>query len=285
MELGFTTMNTPEDPGPAELAGSLEQRGFGSLWIGEHSHIPSSRDTPYPVGGEMPEAYKRMMDPFVSLTAAACSTERLTVATGVILPLERDLFTLAKAVSTIDHVSGGRFVFGVGVGWNEEELRDHRPDIAWSQRYLALAEAVTALRSLWIDETSSFHGRWFDFDGAWSFPKPLQHPHPPVICGTGGPVGTRHAVAWGDGWAPMDVALGNVERRVTRFREKVREADRDDVPITLFCFGDPTADTLRAYRDLGIVRVVLGSGRDGWHDPETTYPFLDRYTPLVDDLA
>ena len=134
MELGFTTRNTPEDPAPAELARSLEERGFGSLWIGEHSHIPASRDTPYPVGGEMPEAYKRMMDPIVSLTAAACSTERLTVAAGVILPLERDLFALAKAVSTIDHVSGGRFVFGVGVGWNEEELRDHRPDIAWSQR-------------------------------------------------------------------------------------------------------------------------------------------------------
>ncbi len=285
MELGFTTMNTPEDPPPGELARSLEERGFGSLWIGEHSHIPSSRLTPYPVGGEMPEAYKRMMDPFVSLTAAACATERLTVAAGVVLPLERDLFTLAKAVASIDHVSGGRFLFGVGVGWNEEELHDHRPDIAWAQRYLALAEAVEALRSLWTDESSSFHGRWFDFEGAWSFPKPLQQPHPPIVCGTGGPVGTRHAVAWGDGWAPMDVALGNVERRVTRFREKVAEAGRDDVPVTLFCFGDPTADTLRSYRDLGITRVVLGSGRDGWHDPTTTYPFLDRYTPLVDELS
>ncbi len=144
MELGYTTMNTPEDPDPATLARGLEERGYGSLWIGEHSHIPVSRRTPYPAGGEMPEQYTRMMDPFVSLTVAATASDRLLLATGVALPLEHDLFALAKSVATLDVVSGGRFVFGVGVGWNVEELADHRP-VPWPQRYRALAYVLSGL--------------------------------------------------------------------------------------------------------------------------------------------
>lgn len=284
MRLGFTTMNTPEDPPPAELARALEDRGYDSLWIGEHSHIPASRRTPYPAGGEMPEQYKRMMDPFVSLTVAAAATDELLVATGVALPLERDLFALAKAVATLDHVSDGRLLFGVGVGWNEEELADHRPDIPWRNRYGALAESVAALRALWTEEESAFHGRWFDFEGVWSFPKPRQRPHPPVYCGASGRVGTAQAVAWGDGWAPVDLALGNVEKQVGRFRAAVAEAGRDPVPVTLVTFGDPDPDDLRAYRDLGVERAVIGADRTGWDDPSTAYPFMDAYAELVDEL-
>lgn len=284
MRLGFTTMNTPEDPPPGELARALEDRGFDSLWIGEHSHIPASRTTPYPGGGEMPGHYKRMMDPFLSLTAAAAATDELLVATGVALPLERDLFTLAKAVTTLDHLSGGRLIFGVGVGWNEEELADHRPDIPWSHRYGAMAEAVAALRALWTEDESSFHGRWFDFDGAWSFPEPVQRPHPPVYVGASGRVGHAQAAAWGDGWAPVDLALGNVGKQLGRFRQTVADAGRDPVPVTLVVFGDPTADRLREYRDLGVERCVLGADRRGWEDHDTAYPFLDTYAVLVDGL-
>lgn len=284
MELGFTTMNTPDDPPPGELASALEVRGYDSLWIGEHSHIPASRRTPYPAGGEMPMHYTRMMDPFLSLVAAAIATDDLLVATGVALPLERDLFTLAKAVSTLDHLSGGRVIFGVGVGWNEEELADHRPDMPWANRYRALEEAVAALRALWTEDEASFHGEWFDFSGAWAFPKPVQRPHPPVYCGAGGRIGTDQAARWGDGWAPMDVALGDVAKRIARFRAAVADAGRDDVPITLVTFGDPTPDLLRQYRDAGAERAVIGASRTGWDDPSTTYPFIDTYAPLVDEL-
>lgn len=285
MKLGFTTMNTPEDPPPDELGRALEDRGYDSLWIGEHSHIPAVRRTPYPAGGEMPAAYTRMMDPFLSLTAAAGATHSLLLATGVALPLERDLLTLAKTVSTLDHLSGGRVIFGVGVGWNEEQLADHRPDIPWRLRYRALAEAVGALRALWTEDEASFHGRWFAFEAALAFPKPVQHPYPPVYCGSGGPIGTGQAATWGDGWAPMDIALGDVARRLGRFRAMVTDAGRDAVPVTLITFGDPDPDVLKQYRDLGVERAVIGANRTGWTDPGTVYPFLDTHASLVADLA
>src|SRR3954451_2368925 len=277
-------MNTPEDPDPATLARALEERGYESLWIGEHSHIPVSRRTPYPAGGEMPLQYTRMMDPFVSLTAAAAATEHLALATGVALPLEHDLFALAKTVATLDVLSAGRVLFGVGVGWNVEELADHRP-VPWSKRYRALAECVAALRALWSDDEAEFHGEFYDFDPAWAFPKPAQSPHPPVIWGAGGRIGTQQAAELADGWAPMDVALGSVEKRVTRFREAVAAAGRDDVPITLETFGDPDADRLRRYRDLGIERVVIGASRTGWDDPTETFPFIDRWAEVIPKLA
>jgi probable F420-dependent oxidoreductase len=285
MRLGFTSMNTPEDVPPGELARALEERGFDSLWVGEHSHIPVSRRTPYPAGGEMPYQYRRMMDPFVSLTVAACATERLLVGTGVALPLERDLFALAKAVTTLDRLSGGRFLFGVGVGWNAEELADHRP-IPWSERYRALAERVAALRCLWTDDEAAFHGRYDRFDAAWCDPKPLQVPHPPIYGGMAGRLGTAHAVEWADAWMPMDVALGDVGRRIAAFRAAAADAGRGDVPITLVTWGDPSAERLHEYRHLGVERCILGAARTGWDDPAgSTYPFLDRYAELVPSLA
>jgi probable F420-dependent oxidoreductase len=284
VELGYSSMNTPEDAAPAELAQALEERGYGSMWVGEHSHIPVSRRTPYPVGGELPPQYLRMMDPFVTLTAAAAATERLLVGTGVALPLEHDLLALAKSVATIDRISGGRFQFGVGVGWNEEELANHRP-IPWAERYRALAECVDALGVLWCDDESEFHGQYFDFDAVWSHPKPITTPHPPLLCGMGGPLGTRHTIEWADGWLPMDIALGDVATRVTRFQAKAAEAGRGDIPISMVTWGDPTIDTLKAYSDLGIERVVLGAGRQGWDDPGTTYPFIDRYAAYIETVG
>jgi len=278
-------MNNPDEIAPDVLARELEARGYDSLWVGEHSHIPVSRRTPYPAGGDMPDQYKQMMDPFLALLLAATASPGVLIGTGVALPLEHDLLALAKTVSTLDRLSGGRLLFGVGVGWNEEELANHRP-VPWAQRYRALSECVAALRSLWCDDESEFHGEFYDFDPVWSFPKPLQRPHPPVLCGTGGRVGTREAVAWADGWMPMDIALGNVAKKVTRFREAAADAGRDPaaIPITMVTFGDPDLATLAGYRDIGVERVVVGSGRTGWDDPATALPCLDTYAAMIPEL-
>ncbi len=277
-------MNTPEEVRPDVLARALEDRGYTSLFIGEHSHIPTSRTTPYPAGGAMPDQYKRMMDPLVSLTMAASATERLQLGLGVCLVLEHDVLDLAKSVATLDVLSGGRVLFGVGVGWNVEELANHRPDIAWSQRYRATEECIAALRSCWTDDQSEFHGDFFNFDPVWSFPKPAQRPHPPVLLGAAGRIGLAHTLRWADEWMPIDVALGNVAKAVARFRSQAAEIGRD-IPVSLVTFGDPSEATLHEYRELGIIRTVVGASRTGWDDPSTTLPFIDRYAALIPALA
>jgi probable F420-dependent oxidoreductase len=259
----------------------LEEAGFDSIWIGEHSHIPVSRSTPYPTGGDMPWQYTTMMDPFISLTQIGEHTTHLLLGLGVALPLEHDVLALAKTASTLDVLSNGRLQFGVGVGWNQEELANHS-SVKWSMRYRALAECVGALRSLWVDDESEFHGDYFNFDKVWSRPKPLQQPHPPIWFGAGGKLGSHHTIQWADGWMPLDVTLGDVPKRVNKFRQLSADAGRNDIPISMVAFGDPTLDTLLMYRDLGIERVIVGSGRDGWEDPSGVPAFIDRYTKMRD---
>lgn len=283
MKLGYTTMNTPADIAPRVLGPLLEENGFESIWIGEHSHIPVSRSTPYPTGGDMPWQYTTMMDPFISLTQIGEHTTNLLLGLGVALPLEHDVLVLAKTAATLDVLSNGRLQFGVGVGWNQEELANHS-SVKWSMRYRALAECVGALRSLWVDDESEFHGEYFNFDKVWSRPKPLQQPYPPIWFGAGGKLGSQHTIAWADGWMPLDVTLGDVPKRVAKFRQLSADAGRHDIPISMVAFGDPTLDTLLMYRDLGIERVIVGSGRDGWEDPSGVPAFIDRYAKMHDQL-
>ena len=284
MQLGFSSMNTPAEIPPDELARALEERGYDSLFMGEHPHIPTSRETPYPAGGTMPEPYRWMMDPFVSLTAAAMSTTDLKLGLGVALPLEHDLFDLAKTAATLDRLSGGRLLFGVGVGWNVEELANVRPTIPWKRRFRALRESVGALRALWCDEESEYRGEYFDFDPVWSLPKPLQDPHPPILAGVSGRLGMRHAVEWADMWMPMDAGLGNVAKKVRLFREATKAAGRDEVPITIVAFGDPDYDTLASYAALGIERATVGIERKGWKTDATPLAFIDRYAKMIPTL-
>jgi probable F420-dependent oxidoreductase len=283
--LGFSSMNTRDEVPLRELAAELETRGFESIWVGEHSHIPARRQTPYPRGGELPDPYRRMMDPYIGLAIAAAATVTLKVGTGATLPLERDIFELAKTVSTLDQVSGGRLAFGVGVGWNREELADHQA-IPWSKRYLALRECITALRTLWTDDEAQYHGTYYDFEPVWSFPKPAQVPLP-VWCGMSGPLGMREAATWGDGWMPIDAALGDVRESVQKFRRMLEDCGRDPatVPISIVAFGDPSSATLDSYAALGAYRVVIDPGRAGWDDATRTRPFIDRYAELIKDLA
>ena len=283
MKIGYTTMNTPADIAPRVLGPMLEDAGFDSIWIGEHSHIPVSRATPYPTGGDMPWQYTTMMDPFISLTQIGEHTSNLLLGLGVALPLEHDVLVLAKTAATLDVLSNGRLQFGVGVGWNQEELANHS-SVKWSMRYRALAECVSALKSLWVDDESEFHGEYFNFDKVWSRPKPSQQPHPPIWFGAGGKLGSQHTIAWADGWMPLDVTLGDVTKRVNKFRQLSADAGRHDIPISMVAFGDPTLDTLLMYRDLGIERVIVGSGRDGWEDPSGVPAFIDRYAEMRDQL-
>jgi alkanesulfonate monooxygenase SsuD/methylene tetrahydromethanopterin reductase-like flavin-dependent oxidoreductase (luciferase family) len=187
-------------------------------------------------------------------------------------------------VATLDRLSGGRFLFGVGVGWNEEELANHRP-IPWAQRYRAIGECVAALKALWCEEEAEFHGEFYDFDPVWLFPKPVQRPHPPILCGMAGRLGMSCAVTWADAWMPMDIALGNVAKGIARFRDAEATAGRGPGQITVVAWGDPPLKRLLQYRELGVDQTVLGAGRASWDVASTTIPFLDRYAACVHEVA
>ena len=192
MHLAFSSMNTLNDPPPAVLARALEERGYESLWYGEHSHIPSSRRTPYPPGGELPAPYIHMMDPYLSLTVAATATTTLRLGTGIALLMERELFSQANTIATLDRLSGGRVIIGTGVGWNEEEFSNASPH-PFNKRYAVLRETVAATRALWTDAEAEYHGDYIDFEPVWSEPKPVQAGGPPIYMGAMGPLGIRHA--------------------------------------------------------------------------------------------
>jgi len=285
MHLGFSFMNTPHDPDPRDLARALEERGFESLWTGEHSHIPASRKTPYPAGDELPEAYKLMGDPYVTLMAAAAVTTTLKLGTGIALLMERELFSQAKTIASLDRLSGGRLMIGTGVGWNEEEFVNctRQP---WDKRYGVMRETVAATRALWRDAEPEYHGEYIDFDPVWCNPKPAQAGGPPVIFGAMGPLGVKHAAQWADGWMPVDVAMGDVATSIAAFREQVAGNGRDPaaVPITLQTLITPDLDTLKRYRDMGVERVVIGVAVDMWDQPEKIMPMIDRFAELIPQL-
>jgi len=283
MKIGLASANSDYGIRPDILARDIEDRGYESLWIGEHSHIPASRQTPHPSGHELPELYWHMMDPFVSLAMAAASTDHLKLATGVCLVLEHEILDLAKSVATLDRLSEGRLLFGVGVGWNREELANVS-SVPWSKRYRAMRETITALRALWSDdEAPEFHGEFVNFEAAWSHPKPTQRPGPPVLMGCQGRVGLAHVSEYADAWCPLDVGFRDVEQGIGWFRDSVSAAGRDpaEVEITMYVFGRPDTATVHRYRQLGVQRVVF-SGPDR---PEPLEAYLDRYQPLVDELA
>ena len=286
MHLAFSSMNTPSDPHPAKLAKALEERGFESLWYGEHSHIPCSRATPYPAGGELPDPYRRMMDPYLSLMTAANVTTKLRLGTGIALLMERDLFSQAKTIATLDRLSGGRVLIGTGVGWNQEEFENSSP-YPFNKRYAVLRETVAATRALWRQKEASFHGDYVRFDAVWSNPKPLQEGGPKIFLGAMGPLGRKHAAAWADGWYPVDVALGDVAESIASFREKVRAAGRDpdSVEINIQIMDTENLDRLKYYRDLGVQRATIGVSIDVWDQPEAVMPMIDTYAKVIPDLG
>jgi probable F420-dependent oxidoreductase len=221
----------PADYGvePATLARMVEERGFESLFFPEHTHIPVDRTTPYPAGGELPPEYSHTYDSFVALATAAAATERLLLATGICLVIERDPIITAKEVASLDRLSGGRFLFGVGAGWNREEMENHGTDP--HRRFSLMRERVEAMKAIWTQDEASYHGEHVDFDAIWCWPKPIQEPHPPVLVGGNGPKVLHRVVAFGDEWMP-NRATGLTER-VAELGRLAAEAGRDPIPVTL----------------------------------------------------
>lgn len=285
MHLGFSSMNTVKDPHPSELAKTLEQAGFESLWYGEHSHIPMSRKTAYPPGGDLPEPYKEMMDPYISLMAAAAATSTLKLGTGIALLMERELFSQAKTIATLDRMSNGRVMIGTGVGWNEEEFVN-TTSLPWKRRYQALKELVAATRVLYQESAPEYHGELINFDPVWFEPKPLQPKGPKFTFGAMGPLGVKHAAEWADGWMPVDVALPNPEEDIKAFRDQVRALGRnpDDVEITMVIMMPVTADLLKRYRDMGITRCNIGVGMQNWDKPDIVMPMIEEFSKLIPQL-
>jgi probable F420-dependent oxidoreductase len=233
MELGLAHFATDYGMQPAELARRAEELGFESLFFPEHTHIPADRDTPYPGGGELPLEYSHIIDPFVGLTAAAVATERLKVGTGVCLIIERDPIVTAKEVATLDHISGGRFLFGVGAGWNIEEMKNHGTDPR--TRFRRMRESVEAMKAIWTEDAPEYHGRIVDFGPIWSWPKPVQKPHPPILVGGRGEKVLDRVVAYGDEWIPNRVrSPEELGERIAELQRRAEAASREPIPVTVF---------------------------------------------------
>jgi probable F420-dependent oxidoreductase len=279
MEFGASIFFTDYSITPAELAVALEERGFDSLWAAEHSHIPVPRRTPPPGGGELHKRYYDVMDPFVTLTAAACATKRLKIATGICLVIQRDTIQTAKLVASLDQVSGGRFLFGIGGGWNQEEIENHGTDFA--TRMQKMREQIEAMKAIWSENKAEYHGDIVDFPTMMTWPKPVQKPHPPVILGGAFPWAARRAVRYGDGWYP-NAAAGNPEEYMPAFRKMAQEAGRDPASLSVTLGGAPEdADKLKRFRDLGAARVNVTLMSE---KPDAILPVLDRWAGLMRQL-
>jgi probable F420-dependent oxidoreductase len=258
MKFGIAIFPTDYAISMAELGPAVEERGFESLWVAEHSHIPTSRATLFAGGGELPKQYWHTLDPFIALTAAAAATKTLLVATGVCLVIERDTIQTAKSVASLDHVSGGRFLFGIGGGWNREEMANH--GTAFETRWRLLREQIEAMKAIWTEDEAEYHGELVSFDPIWCWPKPVQKPHPPVLLGGNGPRTLQRVVRYADGWMPN---RGDWLDRLPELRQMTEDAGRAPIPVTTYGgFRDQSRDVERL-RDAGIERVIWYLPADG----------------------
>jgi probable F420-dependent oxidoreductase len=278
MDFGALMFFTDYAISAVDLARALEARGFESIWAPEHSHIPASRRTPFPGGGELPKRYYDAMDPFVSLTAAAVATTQLKLGTGVCLVQQRDPIQTAKLVASLDQVSQGRFLFGVGGGWNADEMENH--GTVFKTRFKLMRERIEAMKEIWTKSKAEYHGDIVNFEPMMAWPKPVQKPYPPILVGGAFPQAARRAIRYGDGWCPLGGRPGaNPLEALGRFQEMARDAGRDpqSLPVTLFNPAEDAGELAR-YRDLGIARVVvllMSEARD------KILPVLDRWAELM----
>ncbi|MFF1420513.1 LLM class F420-dependent oxidoreductase [Streptomyces sp. NPDC058280] len=249
MKFGVSTFITDQGIAPTALGRAIEERGLDSLFIAEHTHIPADRRSPYPGGGELPEMYYRTLDPFVALTAAAAVTERLLLGTGVALVVQRDPIITAKEVASLDLVSGGRVLFGVGVGWNREEMENHGTDPRTRGRLVD--ERLRAMRELWTEDKAEFHGEFVDFDPVYSWPKPVQRPHPPLYVG-GGEAAFKRVAALGDAWLANSMSAGQLGPQIDRLRAVAGR----QVPVTVYAV-EKEPEIVEQYTRLDVERLLF----------------------------
>src|SRR6266511_3555005 len=257
MQYGVYQFSTDYAMRADDLARAVEERGLESLFVPEHTHIPASRKSPWPGGPSLPREYWHTLDPFVTLAAAAAVTSRLKLGTGICLVIERDPITLAKEVATLDRLSGGRFLFGIGGGWNAEEMEDH--GTAFKSRWRLLRERVLAMKEIWTKREPEFHGEFVRFDKIWADPKPIQQPHPPIIVGGDGATTFDRVVEFGDGWMPIMRPQTNPVERIPALRERLKKAGRDpkSAPVSIF-FAPPKKPALEALEAAGVERAIFG---------------------------
>ena len=280
MQFGAAMFSTDYSIRPDDLAKLLEDRGFDSMWVPEHTHIPASRVSPWPGGGDLPREYWHTYDPFVALTAAAGATTDLKLGTGICLMMERDPITTAKEVASLDMISNGRFIFGIGGGWNAEEMANHGTQ--YRRRWRVLRENILAMKEIWTQEEAEFHGRYVSFDKMWSYPKPVQKPHPPIIMGGDGPTTFDRVVEYCDGWMPISgrPAQGpGLGEKIATLKRRVEDAGRDPDSITISSFNTrPLPETVQRMESDGVDRVVFmlpSAERD------VVVPLVDEWAKLI----
>ncbi len=277
MHIGVLIFATDYSIRMDELGAALEERGFESLFLPEHTHIPTSRLTPWPGGGDLPKEYWHTHDPFVALSFAAKATSKLKLATGICLVPQRDPFVTANSVASLDMLSGGRFIFGIGGGWNVEEMQNHGAQ--YDTRFKLLRERVLAMKALWTEDEAAFHGEFVDFDPVWSYPKPVQKPHPPVILGGESKYTLRRVVEFCDGWLPRGRGNFDAVEGMARLRETADAAERDMATLSVSVFAaPPDKAALERLAEAGITRALLHLPSE---DRDTVLGLLDDYLPLL----
>lgn len=281
MKFGLLMFPTDYAIQPVELGKAAEERGFESIWFPEHTHIPTSRRSPWPGGPELPKEYWHTHDPFVALSAVAATTTRLKLATGICLIIERDPITTAKEVASLDMISNGRFIFGVGAGWNAEEMEHHGAN--FKDRWKIVKEKIAAMKEIWTQDEPEFHGEFVNFDKLWSWPKPVQKPYPPIILGSETHWARQRVVDYADGWMPIFGMGSDLEATLKDLREKAEKGGRDPGSISLTMFGGPSdKDAARYLEGLGFERIVLPLRSV---PAEKALPQLDKYAELISTFS
>jgi probable F420-dependent oxidoreductase len=276
VQFGVLMFPTDFSIGVVDFAQAVEEHGFESLWFPEHTHIPADRQTPWPGGRELPREYSHALDPFVALGAAATATSRLLLGTGVCLVVERDPITLAKDVASVDYVSGGRFLFGIGGGWNLEEMANHGTDPA--RRWSIMRERILAMKQLWTEDVASFDGTYVCFDRVWQWPKPVQRPHPPIVVGGNGARTLRRVIEYGDEWGPIIGRGPSIAPRMAELASLAVEAGRGPIPVTIFSLGVSTEALIDEYEQAGASRFIFGLPSA---PAEKVLPLLERYAAMA----